>query len=303
MAAKTATREVEIVVVNPSAAFGMDRPIPGQIVTVVGIDHMVGVEIAQVGRNYREICDTCGGGGFRPEYAGLFGGRCFYCRGCGLHDLIGSGSAEELIKVLVRRAKARARAAAKRQEKADAASAAYRVWLAANPAVQEIADRFGRLGWCDHGGGCYREACEAVRAEIRETHDPILLELAGAATCRIITGPQVALLHRLVGEHADRVIAREAKAEKVAERKWIGTEGAKITVAGTLSKPVYFDGDYGTRTLYKLMTADGDSVTWFRTGFHEFEAGETVTLTGTVKKLTQSEKYGKETQLTRCKVS
>lgn len=303
MAAKTATREVEIVVVNAEVMFGMDRPCYGEIVQVVGIDHMEGVRIAHVGRSYREICDTCLGTGFRPEYAGLFGGTCFYCRGCGLRELIGSGTADELVKVLVRRAKARVRAAAKRQAKAAAESAAHKVWLAANPAVQEIADRFGRLGWCGHGGGCYRGACEAVRAEIRETHDPILLELAGAATCRIISEKQVALLSRLVEQHAVAVKAREVKAGKVAEQKWLGAEKEKISATGVLGKPVYLDGDYGTRTLYKLTTADGDRVAWFRTGFHEFEAGATVTLTGTVKKLTESEKYGKETQLTRCKIS
>ena len=72
---------------------------------------------------------------------------------------------------------------------------------------------------------------------------------------------------------------------------------------GTLAKPVWLDGTYGTTTIYKLTTTDGNTVTWFRTGFHEFEAGATVTLTGTVKKLSESEKYGKETVLTRCKVS
>lgn len=311
MATKTASREIEIVVVNPRAAFGLNQVI-GETVRIVGVEYMEGVEIARIGDSYRELCYTCDASGFRPEYAGIFGGTCFYCKGSGLHQLIGSGTVAELAKVLVRRAKARDRAAAKREAKWAAAKAAHAAWLIANPAIADIAARFGRITSCEHELAafaiaeyreCYREECNERISEIRDTHDPILLELAGAATCRVITDAQVRLLGKLVIQHAARVAAREAKAVKVAERKWLGAEKEKISATGTLAKPHHSESDWGSSTLYKLTTTEGDVVSWWRSGYHEFEAGARVTLTGTVKKLTDSEKYGKETVLTRCKVA
>lgn len=303
MATKTATRQVEIVVVEAAWTFGFNGRSAGEVVRVVGVEYMEGVEIARFGERYREICDTCQGSGFRPEYAGIFGGQCFYCKGSGLRELIGAGDPGELVKVLVRRAKSRERYAAKREAKFAAAAAAHKVWLVENPHIREIADRFGSLTHCEHEADCYREPCQEKAREVRNTHDPLLLELAGYASCRLITEAQTELLIKVAAEHEVRAAAHAVKTAKVAERKYLGAVGEKVAVTGTLAKPWWSEGDYGTSTLYKLTTAEGDVVTWFRTGFHEFEAGATVTLTGAVKKLRETKEYGKETQLTRCKIS
>lgn len=316
MVAKTATRKapasIEVTVIDAARRFGHSGYTLGQVVRLAKTtdEYLDGVELARFGQSYREICGNCGGTGFLPFYAGIADGVCFPCMGAGTGKQIGAGTVEELTKVIVRRAKARARTAAKREAKFAAAKVAHVAWIAANPAVAEIAARFGSLTDCrcerataDQWRECNEESCWEQQREVRNTHDGVLLELAGYATCRIITDRQVDLLVKLVAEHEVKVTAREARAVQTAEQKWLGAAGVKISATGVLGKPIYLDGDYGTRTLYKLTTADGDRVAWFRTGFHEFEAGATVTLTGTVKKLTESEKYGKETQLTRCKVS
>ena len=314
MATKTAARKtealIEVIVVESAFRFGHSQRNIGQIVKLANTadEYLDNVEVARFGRRYLDICGNCRGIGFLAQYAGIAEGVCFACAGSGVGKQIGAGTVEELTKVIVRRAKARARTAAKREAKFEAARVAHVAWIAANPHIAEIAARFGSLTNCEceraeQWRECNNESCWERIREVRNTHDGLLLELAGYATCRIITDKQVDLLIKLIAEHGVKVAAREVKTAKVAEQKWLGAEKEKISATGVLGKPVYIDGDYGTRTLYKLTTADGNRVAWFRTGFHEFEAGVTVTLTGTVKKLTDSEKYGKETQLTRCKVS
>jgi hypothetical protein len=320
MATKTATRKtagkavalIEVNVIEARRTFGHSGHTVGQVValTKTGDEYLDGIELARFGQSYREICGNCGGSGFLPFYAGIADGVCFPCMGAGTGKQIGSGTVEELTKVLVRRAKARARTAAKREEKFAAAKVAHVAWLAANPAVAEIAARFGSLTDCrceraaaDQWRECNEETCWERQREVRNTHDGVLLELAGYATCRIITDKQVDLLIRLVAEHAIKTAAREVKASAVAERKWLGAEGEKISATGTLGRPYHSESAWGTSTIYKLTTDDGNVVTWFRSGYHQFEAGVRVTMTGTVKKLAESEKYGKETVLTRCKLA
>lgn len=289
--------EIQITEVGPRK-WGYNGQNKGTLVLLSGHPHIEGREIARFGTTYREICDTCQGTGFRPEYAGIHGGQCYYCTGSGLGKVAGTGTALELARKLRTRAQAADRRAAKRAEKQAQAATDYVNWLAANPEVREIADRFGHLDNCEHGGDCQHDACWTRRQANRRSHAPLLLELASYAAHRVITDKQVDLLIQLVIDHAERVAAREA-----TERKWLGAEKEKVAVTGTLGKPYHSESDWGTSTLYKVTTADGDVASWWRPGFHEYEAGTTVTLTGTVKKLRETEAHGKETQLTRCKVS
>ena len=314
MATKTAARKttplVEVTVIEAGYGFGHSGRSVGQVVALAntGDDYLNGVELARFGRSYREICGNCRGSGFLPHDADIAEGVCFRCGGSGIGKQIGAGTVEELTKVLIRRAKARARTAAQREAKFEAARVAYVAWIAANPHIAEIGARFGSLTDCgceraEHWRECNNGSCWERIREVRDTHDAALLELAGYVMGRIITEKQVTLLLELAAEHEVKAAARKVKAAKVAERNWLGFTGEKISATGTLARPYHSESEWGTSTIYKLTTVEGDVVTWFRTGFHEFEAGATVTLTGTVKKLTETEKYGKETVLTRCKVS
>jgi hypothetical protein len=185
-------------------------------------------------------------------------------------------------------------------------------WRAAHAELLPAVERFSAFMICDHmraeGGVCYRELCMVAVNEAREAYSPTLLDLAYQATYRALEADQMQMFVELIAKNEVREAKRAAAAERAAAKTWIGREGERVTVSGTLAEPRHFDTEIGygrtsTSTLYKLTTAEGNTVTWFRTGFHMFEAGTTATLTGCVKALKESEKYGKETQLTRCKIS
>jgi hypothetical protein len=282
--------------------FGHSGRTTGTVIQLGGHPHLDGQQIARIGESYAEICGTCAGSGFRPEYGGIDAGRCWPCAGSGLGKMVGRGTAIEVARKIRNRAQAADRRAAKREAKWSEESRLHAEWLAANPQTAAIAERFGRLTECGHGGGCAREACWENRQQVADRHAPLLLDLAGRALYGALTADQALLLAQLSADHEVRAAAREAKEAKIAERKWLGVEKEKVSVTGTLGRPYHSESEWGTSTLYKLTTAEGDVVAWFRTGYHEFEAGTQVTLTGTVKKLAESEKYGKETVLTRCKI-
>jgi hypothetical protein len=107
---------------------------------------------------------------------------------------------------------------------------------------------------------------------------------------------------RFLETAADRQ-ARQARwdAEKAAKKvsEYIGSEGDKVEVKGTISAIRYIEGDYGTTTLYTILTTDGNLVKWFasREALGEKEGVE-VHIVGTVKKHDDYEGV-KSTVLTR----
>jgi len=315
MGTKTATRlKVEITEVGPRS-FGYNGRARGMVVRLSGHPTIEGREVVRFNGVCREICETCHGSGFRPEYAGIFGGQCFYCTATGLGAVFGKGSALELARKLRNRAQATERREAKRAAEVERKNAeraiGHEVWKAANSHLAGIVAEYGRFVACEHwsltSGPCYREVCEEARRDAEEIYYPELIHTAYTAMWRALDTQETARLAELAAMQEERTAKRLAAQERTAAKRWIGAEGAKVTVTGTLAKPFHLESTFGyrttTSTLYKLTTPDGDVVTWFRTGFHTFEAGETVTLTGTVKALKETEKYGKETQLTRCKIS
>lgn len=60
-------------------------------------------------------------------------------------------------------------------------------------------------------------------------------------------------------------------------------------------------GQWGPKTLIKFMTANGDLLTWFASGDKDFEVGEKLKITGTVKQFKEFRGV-KETQLARVTV-
>ncbi len=233
------------------------------------------------GNTYREICGDCDGTGYRPGYDFSDNGRCWPCNYSGLGKSIGTHSITELMKILERRAYGAAYRLRKAEEKATVAKAGHAEWYAANPEIHAVVDMARDIN------------------EFNDEHSPLLLELAWRAAIKELTEKQVALLVKLTAEHEDKLAKRTARDDV---QVWIGEVGEKVTVTGTLAPIKHIESDWGTSTLYKLTTAEGCVVTWFRSGYHT-EDSETITLTGRVKKLAESEKFGKETVLTRCRVS
>ena len=291
-------------------SFGFEGRSRGTVVRLAGHWTIEGLEVARFGEVYREICGNCQGGGFIAHYQHIDSGICFACMGAGFRGTFGTGSAIELARKLRNRAQAAERREAKRAAKF-AAMDAQRVidlnaWLAANAELAAAAAPFSTYMICDHDnrrmyGECWK--CDERVDEATKTIDRELLVLAYETTWKALTEHETAKLVRLLAQHEVRVAKLAAYAERTAAKVWVGEQGQKITVTGTLAEPKHFESKFGDSTLYKITTAEGNTVTWFRSGWHNPEAGTTITLTGTVKELKDSEKYGKETQLTRCKIS
>ncbi|HNQ98355.1 MAG TPA: hypothetical protein PKN52_00065 [Trueperaceae bacterium] len=94
---------------------------------------------------------------------------------------------------------------------------------------------------------------------------------------------------------------RKAKEAELLKSVHVGAQGERLRgvqarVLSVRSK----GGDFGASTLVKLVTADGNVLTWWASGDVDVEPGAEVTLDGTVKR--HGEYNGvKETQLTRVK--
>lgn len=291
MATKITVSESDIVVTAERAEFGLPscRSI-GRLVKV--LDQY---ELAQFRRGgdlaeYVEICGTCSGTGFRPEFAGLFGGQCFPCRGTGLHRTVGTITLLDLVRKLRRReaeAKRRdAKRAAERNAKADALAA----WLAERP---ELAERLAEV----------RATIEVAGGNER-LFNPTTRDIASKTARWTLSDAQVTLFDRLYAEDKAALAERQAKA---AARGWIGEVNDKVTFTGKLIHTAHSHKEVAwnvtvSATLYTLVAEDGTTVKWWRSGYFEPVRFEVYTVTGTVKKLENSAEHGKATVITRAKI-
>lgn len=97
----------------------------------------------------------------------------------------------------------------------------------------------------------------------------------------------------------------EAK-PKAPESQWVGQVGDKLVLEGITVKALRsMDGfRYGSvTTLHKFVDAQGNKISWFKSGSADVAEGDVVTLKGTVKATKDDPKWGKETQLTRCAIT
>ena len=96
--------------------------------------------------------------------------------------------------------------------------------------------------------------------------------------------------------------AEAVKAPSRPDSGYFGTLGTRYTLQGlTVKATRYCETAYGVSTLVVFEDAEGHTFKWFASGSHEFEAGSTVNIKGTVKKHGEY-KGRKETMLTRCAV-
>ncbi len=81
----------------------------------------------------------------------------------------------------------------------------------------------------------------------------------------------------------ERELERAARAASTAASVHVGTVGERIELTGTVTFVRYFDGDYGTRALVKIL-ASGNVLTWWCSNADKAPAqGDTVTGKATVK--------------------
>lgn len=99
---------------------------------------------------------------------------------------------------------------------------------------------------------------------------------------------------------------QEAEAKKQAfmatlNNEYAGSVGDKITTETTLTGYSTFDGQYGVMYVYNFKDVQGHVLVWFTSKALYVDEGDTITITGTIKKLSEY-KGIKQTILTRCKV-
>lgn len=128
----------------------------------------------------------------------------------------------------------------------------------------------------------------------------LVVAKAGFVTLR--TAGIAASILRAAELAAERA-ARDARAADLARTsQHFGEIGERSTWQATLLGCYTSEGYYGTTWIFKWVTADGNAATWFSSRSIDTEIGQTVWLTGTIKKHDEY-KGTAETHLTRCKVS
>lgn len=126
------------------------------------------------------------------------------------------------------------------------------------------------------------------------------------AAADVVTSKHFGLLAsapQAYARHLGQVAERKAQASKSEGSEWVGQVGdKKVLVEGTIEQVRYFHGDYGTTTIYKILSKEGNLFTWFSSnGALGDDEGVEVKITGTIKKHEEF-KGTKTTVLTRCKV-
>lgn len=111
-----------------------------------------------------------------------------------------------------------------------------------------------------------------------------------------------------IGRAYEREQARETVVKQ--EKDYIGDadkKGAQELGVVTIVRTHFLDGDYGVRTVVAMEAklADGKvaPITWFATGEKTFEEGDEYTLRASIKGHEESEKWGRQTIVTRAKLS
>lgn len=108
--------------------------------------------------------------------------------------------------------------------------------------------------------------------------------------CRLgfVTAKTTGLVASLIAayqRHIDREAELNMKRAANVNRQHVGTVGERSGFAGLTVKTVRsYEGMYGVRTLVRFEDSTGNVLVWWASGDTDFEEGQTVDVTGTVKK-------------------
>lgn len=254
---------------------------------------------------YRRVCDVCDGTNFRPEYAGLYEGTCFPCKGTGMAS--GPATLAQQRYRLRKRVTGHLSAQATREreyvERQQQAQEQRATMLAAHPefatalAEFEAAVEAAASTRAEHLAefpGCHPAEADAVRRE-RAGRKVNWLCWEWFLDFRSVS-PRRCNPERFVAEW------RQTLAEP--EAVYVGEVGAKTTVTGTVAVVRSFETQWGYSCLFVLEGTGehaGATVKWFSSArwLDEVNEGDTLTVTGTVKAHEDDDEYGKQTLFTR----
>ncbi|QEQ93662.1 hypothetical protein SEA_ZUKO_84 [Streptomyces phage Zuko] len=133
-----------------------------------------------------------------------------------------------------------------------------------------------------------------------------VLNMKAVAAGKMVSARNIGLLAsapQAWAKHMERTLIREREASIYAASEFIGQEKERLELTVEVKGIKYIPGDYGTRTLYTLLTEDGNIVKWFSTGEDKLgeDKGARFVIRGTVKKH-ETWNDMKSTVLTRCSV-
>lgn len=267
-----------------------------------------------IGGTVYDACGRCDESLGVITWAGhVYGGVCFQCNGAGHRSAVGDEATA--VKVATRRAKARIRAAVKREAdlaaKRAATDAAVAAWREANPEVAALVDEVlaGRPAW-DYAA--YASSDEAAEYAWREQWGNFIVDLADGVDAVAHPGMTEAQGAAFVAAVAKVKAREQAKVERqAASRHLDAQEGDKVAVTGTVEVRLTVEqsAGYTTRTALMLVikgTGEHEGVTVKTTGsgatLWDVQRGDTVTLSGTVKGFGEYDGVA-QTLLTRCKAT
>lgn len=94
-------------------------------------------------------------------------------------------------------------------------------------------------------------------------------------------------------------LQRRQFANIAKDSKHFGTVKGKVEIKATILDVRYLEGQYGTTTMIKMATTDGNVAVWFASGSKDVKVGAEIALKGTIKAHTEFNGT-KQTVMTRC---
>lgn len=133
-----------------------------------------------------------------------------------------------------------------------------------------------------------------------------VLNMKAVAAGKMVSARNIGLLASAPQAWArfqERTLIREREASIYAASEHIGSVKERLELTVEIKAIRYVEGDYGVRTLYTMITPEGNIVKWFSTGEDKLgeDKGARFVLRGTVKKH-ETWNEMKSTLLTRCSV-
>jgi len=163
-------------------------------------------------------------------------------------------------------------------------------WSIITPAYSPK-DREDKVKWMAKVTDADREFAQAALAfapslwEGKEDVSDYIFNMQGALSNNIIghkTTGLVASLLSCYAKHLEMEIVKKARENDANEH--IGSVGERITFKATITMVKYFENEWGTKTMIKFLTSEGNTLVWWYSGDDDYEQGESYKVTGTVKK-------------------
>lgn len=128
-----------------------------------------------------------------------------------------------------------------------------------------------------------------------------MLDLHARARLQYIEQKHIGFVAAIAPAYTRFLDEKAAAQAPKGESKHVGKIKERLTLNLTCTAQSYIQGQFGVTTLLKFVDQEGNVVTWFASGEHEYERGKAYTLTATVKDHTLYNGVA-ETQITRAKL-